>query len=103
MRKLLTFLKVVFIIALIVGCGETGKEVDPEITPEIKLPEGVQPSEISIKSESQSVTVSFSSNVPWKASVSADWVFISPSSGQAGSKTISIKVMENTTDQPSIL
>ena len=100
MRKLLTFLKVVIIFAFMAGCGETGKEVTPEVTPEIKLPGGVQSTEISIKSESQSVTVSFTSNVPWKASVSADWIFISPSSGQAGSKTVSIKVMENTTDQP---
>ena len=100
MRKLLTFLKVIVFIAFMAGCGETGNEINPETTPEIKLPEGVQSSEVSVKSESQSVTVSFSSNVPWMASVSADWIFISPSSGQAGSNTVSIKVMENVTDQP---
>ena len=100
MRKLLTFLKVIVFIAFMAGCGETGNEINPETTPEIKLPEGVQSSEVSVKSESQSVTVSFTSNVPWMASVSADWIFISPSSGQAGSNTVSIKVMENVTDQP---
>lgn len=100
MRKLLTLLKVVALIAFMAGCGETGKEVEPETTPEIKLPEGSQSSEVSIKSDSQSVTVAFTSNVPWTATVLADWIFISPSSGEAGSKTISIKVMENTTNQP---
>lgn len=100
MRKSLSLLRVAAFIALMAGCGETGKEADPEVTPEIKLPEGVQSSEISITSDRQSVTVAFISNVPWTATVSADWTSsVSPSSGQAGSKTVSVNVMENSADQ----
>lgn len=100
MRKLLTFLKSVVIASLIAGCGETGNEIDPEITPEIKLPEDIVSSGISVESAGQSFTVSFTSNVPWSASVSADWLTISPSSGDTGKNSVKVKVEENTTSQP---
>lgn len=100
MRKLLTFLKTFAIAALIAGCGETGNEVNPEVTPEIKLPEDIVSSGISVESASQSVTVSFTTNVAWSATVSAEWVTISPSSGEAGKNSVKVMVQENKTGQP---
>ena len=96
MRKLLTFLKAVAIATLIAGCGGTGTENEPEITPEIKFTEDIVTSGISIESAEQSITLSFSTNVAWSATTSADWITISPSSGAAGKNSVKIKVEENT-------
>ena len=100
MRKLLTFLKAIAFVILIAGCEETGKETEPEITPEITLSESMTSSGISVESAGQSVTVDFTTNVPWSATASADWVTISPSSGKAGKNSVKVKVEENTASQP---
>ena len=100
MRKLLTFLKAVAIATLIAGCGGTGTENEPEITPEIKFTEDIVTSGISVESAEQSVTLSFSSNVAWSATVSADWLTISPSSGEVGKNSVKVEVEENRTGQP---
>ena len=96
MRKLLTFLQAVAISTLIAGCGGTGTETEPEITPEIKFTEDIVTSGISVESAEQSITLSFSTNVAWSATTSADWITISPSSGAAGKNSVKIKVEENT-------
>ena len=100
MRKLLTFLQAVAISTLIAGCGGTGTENEPEITPEIKFTEDIVTSGISVESAEQSVTLSFSTNVAWSATVSADWLTISPSSGEAGKNSVKVEVEENRTGQP---
>ena len=100
MRKLLTFLKAVAIATLIAGCGGTGTENEPEITPEIKFTEDIVTSGISVESAEQSITLSFSANVAWSATVSADWLTISPSSGEAGKNSVKVEVEENRTGQP---
>ena len=100
MRKLLTFLKAVAIATLIAGCGGTGTENEPEITPEIKFTEDIVTSGISVESAEQSVTLSFSTNVAWSATVSADWLTISTSSGEAGKNSVKVEVEENRTGQP---
>ena len=100
MRKLLTFLQAVAISTLIAGCGGTGTETEPEITPEIKFTEDIVTSGISVESAEQSITLSFSSNVAWSATVSADWLTISPSSGEAGKNSVKVEVEENRTGQP---
>ena len=100
MRKLLTFLQAVAIATLIAGCGGTGTENEPEITPEIKFTEDIVTSGISVESAEQSVTLSFSSNVAWSATVSADWLTISPSSGEVGKNSVKVEVEENRTGQP---
>ena len=99
MRKLLTFLKAVAIATLIAGCGGTGTENEPEITPEIKFTEDIVTSGISVESAEQSITLSFSTNVAWSATVSADWLTISPSSGEAGKNSVKVEVEENRTGQ----
>ena len=96
MRKLLTFLQAVAISTLIAGCDGTGTETGPEITPEIKFTEDIVTSGISVESAEQSITLSFSTNVAWSATTSADWITISPSSGAAGKNSVKIKVEENT-------
>ena len=100
MRKLLTFLKAVAIATLIAGCGGTGTENEPEITPEIKFTEDIVTSGISVESAEQSITLSFSTNVAWSATVSADWLTISPSSGEAGKNSVKVEIEENRTGQP---
>ena len=100
MRKLLTFLQAVAIATLIAGCGGTGTETGPEITPEIKFTEDIVTSGISVESAEQSITLSFSTNVAWSATVSADWLTISPSSGEAGKNSVKVEVEENRTGQP---
>ena len=100
MRKLLTFLKAVAIATLIAGCGGTGTENEPEITPEIKFTEDIVTSGISVESAEQSITLSFSTNVAWSATVSADWLTISPSSGETGKNSVKVEVEENRTGQP---
>ena len=100
MRKLLTFLQAVAISTLIAGCGGTGTETEPEITPEIKFTEDIVTSGISVESAEQSITLSFSTNVAWSATVSADWLTISPSSGEAGKNSVKVEVEENRTGQP---
>ena len=100
MRKLLTFLQAVAIATLIAGCGGTGTENEPEITPEIKFTEDIVTSGISVESAEQSITLSFSSNVAWSATVSADWLTISPSSGEAGKNSVKVEIEENRTGQP---
>ena len=100
MRKLLTFLKAVAIATLIAGCGGTGTENEPEITPEIKFTEDIVTSGISVESAEQSITLSFSTNVAWSATVSANWLTISPSSGEAGKNSVKVEVEENRTGQP---
>ena len=100
MRKLLTFLKAVAIATLIAGCGGTGTENEPEITPEIKFTEDIVTSGISVESAEQSITLSFSTNVVWSATVSANWLTISPSSGEAGKNSVKVEVEENRTGQP---
>ena len=100
MRKLLTFLQAVAISTLIAGCGGTGTETEPEITPEIKFTEDIVTSGISVESAEQSITLSFSTNVAWSATVSANWLTISPSSGEAGKNSVKVEVEENRTGQP---
>ncbi len=100
MRKLLTFLQAVAIATLIAGCGGTGTENEPEITPEIKFTEDIVTSGISVESAEQSITLSFSTNVAWSATVSADWLTISPSSGEAGKNSVKVEAEENRTGQP---
>ena len=100
MRKLLTSLQAVAISTLIAGCGGTGTENEPEITPEIKFTEDIVTSGISVESAEQSITLSFSTNVAWSATVSADWLTISPSSGEAGKNSVKVEVEENRTGQP---
>ena len=101
MRKLLTFLQAVAFSTLIAGCGgTTGTETGPEITPEIKFTEDIVTSGISVESAEQSITLSFSTNVAWSATVSADWLTISPSSGEAGKNSVKVEVEENRTGQP---
>ena len=100
MRKLLTFLQAVAIATLIAGCGGTGTENEPEITPEIKFTEDIVTSGISVESAEQSITLSFSTNVAWSATVSADWLTISPSSGEVGKNSVKVEVEENRTGQP---
>lgn len=98
--QFLTLLRIAIAVVFMIGCGETKNEIKPKHTPKINLSEESLSSELLMKSESQSVTVKFTSNVPWYAMVSTDWVSLSSYSGKAGNESILISVSENKTFQP---
>jgi len=49
---------------------------------------GVSPKEVTIPADGGRATVSFSSPLAWEASSTADWLKISPASGEAGDKIV---------------
>lgn len=54
-----------------------------------------QQQNVTIDSKAQSVSVPFTTNNTWSAKSSADWLSISPSSGEAGPVTLKIDVSAN--------
>lgn len=99
MKRILACLSAVAIAVLIAGCGKTEEQKEPEIIPEIKLTDDKVSSGITLDEGSTSAVVAFSCNVPWTASVSEDWVSVSPSSGSSGKNTITLKAKENDTEK----
>lgn len=76
-----------------------------DVTPEIKIPTGSEDffkKSMDFGSSASEKTLTFSSNVSWTASVSAtragvDWLTVTPTSGEPGMYTMTIKANENTT------
>lgn len=99
MKRILTCLSAVAIVVLMAGCGSTEEHKKPEIIPEIKLTDDQVSSGITFGEDSQAAVVAFSSNVPWTASVSEGWVSVSPSSGNSGKNTITVKAKANDTEK----
>lgn len=94
MKRIHMLLMALFAITLMSGCGEKTES----ITPEIKLAD-LSSSSISVDSKAQTVIVGFTSNVSWTASTTADWIVITPSSGNTGTASVRINVQENTSHQ----
>ena len=76
-----------------------------DVTPEIKIPTGNEDffkKSMDFTSSASEKTLTFSSNVSWTASVSAtragaDWLSITPTSGEPGVNSVVVKASENTT------
>lgn len=76
-----------------------------EVIPEITIPTGSEDffkKSMDFESSASQKSFSFSSNVSWTASVSTtrggvDWLSVTPTSGESGLNTISVKADENTT------
>ena len=77
------------------ACGEDG----PDIPVNVNL--AVNPTEVTIPASGGQATVSFTSPIAWAASTSADWLRISPASGEGAEKiNITLSATENqSTDQ----
>lgn len=95
MKKIYMLLMALYAITFMSGCGEKAER----IIPEIKLAD-LSSSSISIGCDAQTVIVDFSSNVSWTATTNADWIVVSPSSGNTGVASVRINVQENTSHQP---
>ena len=78
---------------------------DDEVTPEIQVPAGNEnyfEKNMDFDSPAAEKSFTFSSNVSWSISASetrngSSWLTVSPTSGEAGTHTIKVKVAENTT------
>lgn len=76
-----------------------------EVIPEITIPTGSEDffkKSMDFESSASEKKLTFSSNVSWTAAVSAtrggtDWLSITPTSGESGLNTLSVKANENTT------
>lgn len=80
-------------LLLITGCSK--EEADPHFAIETS-------GDLLIAAKTDSkATVTFTSTREWQASSSADWIAVSPSSGAAGTFTVTVTARsENTTDNP---
>jgi len=89
------FLMALLAITFMPGCGEKAEEVIPEI----RLSNQSDAS-IAINSNGRTIIVGFTSNMPWSASTTVDWIVVSPSSGDIGSNSLRINIQENSSQQP---
>lgn len=94
MKRIHMLLMALFAITFMSGCGEKAER----IIPEIKLTD-LSSSSISIDCDARTVIIGFTSNVSWTASTNADWIVVSPSSGDTGGASVRINVQENTSHQ----
>lgn len=94
MKRIHMLLMALFAVTFMSGCGEKAEK----IIPEIKLTD-LSASNISIDCNARTVIIGFTSNVSWTASTTADWIVITPSSGNTGATSIRINVQENTSHQ----
>lgn len=87
--KIKSFLFFFLCLFLITACS------DDEVNPEFSVK---TTGNVVLASESNSkVTISFTSAREWKADCSADWVDLSPASGDAGEATITVTADKNST------
>ena len=90
------YLKKIFSLCLILllsafySCSSSDPEVKPELT--------VAKEELTLAKGSGTITLDIKSNVDWTATSSQSWCTLSTSSGEAGTKQITVAVTENTTN-----
>ena len=92
---LTTIMMVAAMNLLTVSCSKD------EVIPEIKIPAGSEDfftKSMDFDSPSGEKKLTFTSNVAWTASVSGStWLSVTPTSGEAGTNTLTVKAEENTT------
>lgn len=59
---------------------------------------GVSPKEVTIPADGGSATIKFTSPIAWKAEPSADWMHITPASGEAGEVVLTVSADANTSE-----
>ena len=104
MKKYFTIL-LIAIIAVVTGCDKAEPEnpapqPEPEKQETVTLASGTDTAPV-VATEGGTVSVTFTSSAAWTADVintrSSDWCSVSPTSGGAGTSSITITVKENTT------
>ena len=74
------------------------KKAEP-VTPSITLS---TPTEVTVPTDGGIQTVSFTTNVPWKASIdNSNWT-VSPTSGDAGTASLKVTAINNTSNDPVV-
>jgi len=81
---------VLMLLAVLFSCSKS----EPEIEPELILAK----EELILAKNSGTSMLAIKSNVPWTVSSSQTWCTLTPASGEAGTKQISVAVAENTTN-----
>lgn len=84
MKKILTILA---IASLAFACQK-----EPEVTPSVTLN---TPSEVTVKTEGEIITVEFQSTVAWTASIDNSSFNVTPTSGEAGTATVKVTALQN--------
>ncbi|MBR6492372.1 MAG: BACON domain-containing protein, partial [Paludibacteraceae bacterium] len=91
MKKLL-FVFAAMLTVVLVGCKKGAQDAEPE---EIKL--SVDPSSIISPSVGADYTLTLTAPEAWTASCADSWVKVNPTSGNAGSIEISVKISADKT------
>ena len=81
------------IVLGLVSLGFLAACEDVDIPVNINL--GVTPKEVTIPAEGGRATVSFNAPVAWEASSVADWLSLTPSSGEPGDVTLTLSAGAN--------
>ena len=88
LKPILNALAVSFVLILAASCE--GSQVGL----------GLTPATVNLPAEGGSARVAFSAQEAWKATTTAEWIRLSPSSGEAGDIVMTVEVAENTTTTP---
>lgn len=88
-KKYLLFFVFMFLMGPFNSCKS-----EPEIEPEITLAK----EEITFAEISGTSVLAIKTNMPWTATSSQSWCTLTPASGEAGTKQITVAVTENTTN-----
>ena len=98
MKKLCCLTTIIMVAAMSMINVSCSKD---ETTPELKIPAGSEDyftKSMDFDTPSAEKKLTFTSNMPWTASVSGStWLSITPTSGEAGTNTLTVKAEENTT------
>ena len=97
LSKIRIFVLAVLAGSLVVSCGKKEPDPKPVVTPTVI----VQQTALDFKSEADPQNVSFLANVDWAASVTQNWVKVTPSSGAGASsyQTLQDSVEKNKGEQ----
>ena len=80
----------ILLLTALFSCSSSDPEVQPELI--------VAKEELTLAKGSGTTILAIKSNVEWTATSSQSWCILSPSSGEAGTKQITVAVTDNTTN-----
>lgn len=90
-KGLLAVASCTLIVSSLIGCKDNDDSYNP---PSLQLAEQIEGNAFALTSEGEGKQISFTSNRKWTSSFPS-WVDVSPSQGEAGTYTISIKALPN--------
>ncbi len=90
--------KYLYLMAALAIAAVSCKKSEP-VTPSITLS---TPTEVTVPTDGGIQTISFTTNVPWKASIdNSNWT-VSPTSGDAGTASVKVTAINNTGNDPVV-